>query len=517
MLLHHQLRATIDRFGEKTAVRVGDARYSYRDIDQMATRLALAMQKRGVRRHDRVGLFLPNGIDMVVGIFAALRCGAAFMPINPQTKAAKLRYMLTDSTPRCVVVQGELSATWSEATAGLSEPSSILVAGGSPAAAPDGPKDARVESLSAAVETAGGGLTDPGLIDLDLASIIYTSGSTGDPKGVMLSHRNMVSACNSISEYLGLREDDVIMCALPLSFDYGLYQILMAFKMGATVFLEPSFSFPVKILEVMQKERITVFPGVPTMFAMLMGLDILTRFDLSAVRMFTNTAAALSAKQIEDLRKTFPQARLFSMYGLTECKRVTYLPPDQLDKRPTSVGRGMPNEEVYLIDEDGRRLPNGSIGQLVVRGSNVMVGYWNKPEETERRIKPGQYPGERVLHTGDLFRTDEEGYLFFVGRTDDIIKSRGEKVSPREVENAIHDLVGVSQVAVIGVPDPMLGEAIKAYIVLKDGVTYSEREIVKHCLARLENFMAPKHVEFVTTLPMTNTGKVSKSELRKRN
>jgi long-chain acyl-CoA synthetase len=512
MLLHHQLKATIEKFGDKTAVRVGDTRYSYRDIDQMATRLAVSMQKRGVRRHDRVALFLPNGVEMVVGIFAALRCGAAFMPINPQTKAAKLRYMLTDSTPRCLVAQAELAATWTEAANGLPEPSSILVAGAPPAGA-----EGRVESLSAAMETADGSLTDPGLIDLDLASIIYTSGSTGDPKGVMLSHRNMISACNSISEYLGLRGDDIIMCALPLSFDYGLYQVLMGFKMGATLFLEPSFSFPVKILEVMQKEKVTVFPGVPTMFAMLMGLDILSRYDLSSVRMFTNTAAALSAKQIEDLRKTFPQAKLFSMYGLTECKRVTYLPPDQLDIRPTSVGRGMPNEEVYLIDEAGQRLPNGSTGQLVVRGSNVMVGYWGKPEETEKRLKPGFYPGERVLHTGDLFRTDEEGYLYFVGRTDDIIKSRGEKVSPREVENAIHDLPGVSQVAVIGVPDAVLGEAIKAYIVLKDGASYTERDIVKHCLARLENFMAPKHVEFVTTLPMTNTGKVSKSELRKRN
>jgi long-chain acyl-CoA synthetase len=516
MLLHHQLQATIERFGDKTAVRVGDARYTYRDIDQMATRLAVAMQKRGVRRHDRVALFLPNGLDMVVGIFASLRCGAAFMPINPQTKAAKLRYILADSTPRCLVAMAELAPAWTEAVAGLTDPGSILVSG-APPVLKDRQIDSRAESLSAAMETAEGTLTDPGLIDVDLASIIYTSGSTGDPKGVMLSHRNMVSACNSISEYLGLREDDIIMCALPLSFDYGLYQILMGFKLGATIFLEPSFSFPVKILEVMQKEKVTVFPGVPTMFAMLMGLDILTRFDLSSLRMFTNTAAALSAKQIEDLRKTFPAARLFSMYGLTECKRVTYLPPDQLDKRPTSVGRGMPNEEVYLIDEDGRRLPSGSLGQLVVRGSNVMVGYWNKPEETAQRLKPGLYPGERVLHTGDLFRTDEEGYLYFVGRTDDIIKSRGEKVSPREVENAIHDLPGVSQVAVIGVADPVLGEAIKAYIVLKEGASYTEKDIIKHCLARLENFMAPKHVEFVTSLPMTNTGKVSKSELRKRN
>jgi acyl-CoA synthetase (AMP-forming)/AMP-acid ligase II len=203
----------------------------------------------------------------------------------------------------------------------------------------------------------------------------------------------------------------------------------------------------VKILEVMQKERITVFPGVPTMFAMLMGLDILTKYDLSAVRMFTNTAAALSAKQIEDLRKTFPAAKLFSMYGLTECKRVTYLPPDQLDKRPTSVGRGMPNEEVYLIDEDGRRLPNGSTGQLVVRGSNVMVGYWGKPEETEKRLKPGQYPGERVLHTGDLFRTDEEGYLYFVGRTDDIKRRRhrpgdGQDRPGRAASSAVQHVPG---------------------------------------------------------------------------
>jgi acyl-coenzyme A synthetase/AMP-(fatty) acid ligase len=202
------------------------------------------------------------------------------------------------------------------------------------------------------------------------------------------------------------------------------------------------------------------------------------------------------------------------MYGLTECKRVSYLPPEQLDVRPMSVGRGMPNEEVWLIDEEGKRLPNGGTGELIVRGSNVMRGYWRKPIETAERLKPGELPGEMVLHTGDIFRTDAEGYLYFVGRRDDIIKSRGEKVSPKEVENVLAGIAGVLESAVIGVPDPVLGQAVKAFLVLKPGVSYSERDIIKHCLANMESFMAPKHVAFVESLPRTDSGKMSKRGLQ---
>jgi long-chain acyl-CoA synthetase len=501
MLLHHQLEASVARTPEKTALIADGRSHSYRALDRMVTQLALAMQRRGVTRGDRVALFMRNGLEFVMGVFASLRCGAAFMPINPQTKAAKLRYILEDATPRCVLTEADLRGVLGAALAEHAGPApQVLVAG---------------EPLAAAMAEAEGELMDPGLIDLDLAAIIYTSGSTGDPKGVMLSHRNMLAAADSISTYLGLCAGDVILCALPLSFDYGLYQVLMSAKVGATVVLEPSFAFPTEILELMQREHVTVFPGVPTMFAMLMALD-LSRYQLPALRTITNTAAALSARQIADLRRLFPRARLFSMYGLTECKRVSYLPPAQLDVRPTSVGRGMPNQEVYLIDEQGHRLPLGRTGQLVVRGSNVMMGYWRKPEETERRLRPGTYPGERVLHTGDLFRTDSEGYLYFVGRTDDIIKSRGEKVSPREVENTIHELPAVSEVAVVGVPDPLLGEAIKAYVVLKPAAHCTAAEVVKHCHHHLENFMVPKHVEFVTALPQTQTGKVSKTELKQR-
>jgi len=234
---------------------------------------------------------------------------------------------------------------------------------------------------------------------------------------------------------------------------------------------------------------------------------------LERLRMITNTAAALSEEHIRQLRQLFPQATLFSMYGLTECKRVTYLPPEQLDIRPTSVGRGMPNEEVWLVDEDGKRLPNGSTGELVIRGSNVMRGYWEKPEATAKRLKPGPITGEMVLYSGDIFRTDSEGYLYFVSRRDDIIKSRGEKVSPREVENVLYSMKGIFEAAVVGMPDALLGEAVKAYVVLQPGHELSERDVMKYCLSKLESFMAPKQVVFVDSLPKTDTGKIKKTEL----
>jgi long-chain acyl-CoA synthetase len=506
MLLHEFLRDSASRTPDKVALVCDRQSYSYAQIERMASDLAAHLQNAGVRRGDRVALFLDNSIELVVGVFAALSAGAVFMPINPLTKNDKLAYMLNDSRATALVTQATLDNVYADALSKNETVRKCFVAGG------DATADARIvpyPKLGAEASTP----VDPGLIDQDLASIIYTSGSTGDPKGVMLTHLNMVSAGRSVSTYLGLQRDDVILCALPLAFDYGLYQLLMSMRVGATLVLERSFTFPVKVLEKMAEHKVTVFPGVPTMFSMLMNLGSLASHDLSALRKITNTAAALSEEHIRKLRALFPQAQLFSMYGLTECKRVTYLPPEQLDIRPTSVGRGMPNEEVWLVDEAGTRLPNGSTGELVIRGSNVMRGYWEKPTETAKRLKPGPIPGEMVLYSGDIFRTDDEGYLYFVARKDDIIKSRGEKVSPREVENVLYALEGVYEAAVIGVPDDLLGQAVKAFVTLKPGFQYTERDVIKHCTGRLENFMAPKYVEFVAELPKTDTGKIKKTGL----
>lgn len=508
MLLHHFFERTAARLPHQIALVADGQRHSYAQLDARANQLAAALRRRGVARGDRVALFLDNTVEMVVSVWAALKAGAVFMPVNPLTKHDKLAYLLNDSRASALISQTTLGAVWRHALSHNTSVHTALIVGLQDAA------DARVQPYADAGHDQP---TDPGLIDQDLAAIIYTSGSTGDPKGVMLSHLNMVSANRSVSSYLGLVERDIILCALPLAFDYGLYQVLMAARVGATVVLERSFTFPVKVLENMARERVTVFPGVPTMFSMLMHIKALADHDLRALRLITNTAAALSEAHIRQLRGLFAQAQLFSMYGLTECKRVTYLPPEQLDARPTSVGRGMPNEEVWLIDEAGRRLPNGSTGELVIRGSNVMRGYWDKPDETAKRLKPGPSvggpPGEMVLVSGDLFRTDSEGYLYFVSRKDDIIKSRGEKVSPREVENVLHALDGVYEVAVVGIPDELLGQAVKAFVVLKDGAHYTERDVIKHCLAHLESFMAPKVVEFVATLPKTDTGKIKKTGL----
>jgi long-chain acyl-CoA synthetase len=506
MLVQDLVHQAAARLPDKVALIDGPRRITYGEFSTSVRRLAAGLRARGIGRGDRVVLFLPNGADLVIAALGVLEAGAAFVPLHSQTKAAKLGYILRDTEAVGLIAHHSLSGVWQPAITDSSV-RAALVAGG----------DAASGSLAEAMATTAAAPRDPGTIDLDLGAIIYTSGTTGQPKGVMLSQRNMVSAARSVSTYLPLREDDVIACVLPMCFSYGLYQPLLAAQAGATVLIEGGFTFPVRTLEAMQRERASVFPAVPAVYATLLGLANLERFDLSSLRLMTNAAAALPVPVLQELRRRFPAVRFYSMYGQTECKRISYLDPAELDGRPGSVGRGMPNQELFLASEDGRlrRTTEGEgEGELVVRGSHVMMGYWRKPEETAAKLKEGLYPGEKVLHTGDLFRTDAEGFLYFVARKDDIIKSRGEKVSPREVENILHEIAGVSLSAVVGVPDPLLGEAVKAYIVRTPESTLTDKDVIKYCLARLENYMVPKHVAFVDSLPMTSSGKVNKSELK---
>jgi acyl-CoA synthetase (AMP-forming)/AMP-acid ligase II len=327
----------------------------------------------------------------------------------------------------------------------------------------------------------------------------------------MSDHSNVVFAATSITTYLQNVKDDVVLSVLPLSFDYGLYQLLMTFQFGGCLVLERSFAYPSAVLQRLEQERVTGFPGVPTMFAILVGMD-LTSYDLSSLRYVTNTAAALPPSHITTLRRKFPTATLFSMYGLTETKRTLYLPPHLLESKPGSVGIAIPGTEVWIADANGNRLGPGQTGELVVRGRHVMRGYWEAPEATANRFRPGPIPGERLCYTGDLFSMDDDGCLYFVARRDDIIKSRGEKIAPKEVENVLYGLPGVVEAAVVGVPDPILGQAVKAFLVV-NGSPVTENQVLAHCKANLEDFMVPKFVEFVDELPKTSSGKVKKLAL----
>jgi acyl-CoA synthetase (AMP-forming)/AMP-acid ligase II len=557
MLLHHFLEESAQKFPEKVALIQRTERWTYQDIDQKANQVANLLRAQGIRRGDRVAIFLDNSIESVVSLFGILKADAVFLMLSPMLKPSKLTYILNNCGAKALITHTDKNNITSGPLGTVSSLEFVLFLGNKdkiPIGAPQpiswnemgflNPQSAirtpdsstqfsvlspqpAVNSSNSSNSTAAqqhcstdispptSNLQPPTMnIDLDLATIIYTSGSTGSPKGVMLTHLNMISAATSITTYLENIPDDIIIDVLPLSFDYGLYQVLMAFKFGGTVVLEKSFAYPYEVIKLMVRERVTGFPGVPTVFAILLQMEDFNRYDLSSLRYITNTAASLPVEHIQRLRTIFPQARLYSMYGLTECKRVSYLPPEELDRRPGSVGRGMPNEEVWIVDQNGNRVDSGVVGELVVRGSNVMRGYWGDPETTERVLKPGPIPGEKVLYTGDLFKMDEEGFLYFVGRKDDMIKTRGERVSPKEVENAIYSLEGVVEVAVIPVSDDILGQAIKAFVVQRNGYPMTEKDVLRQCKKELEEFAIPKYVEFRASLPKTSSGKIDKLALK---
>jgi len=507
-LVRDFLEQTASRLPAKTALICDGRRHTYGEIDAAANRLAHAFIECGIDRGDRIGICLRNSVEAVTAIFAAAKASAVFVPINAGIKRDKLAAIL-NNCEASVLVTDAAHAHVVDAV-----PSLKLVVETSGAGEAHSSKDGIALRFVGIDETGQFSATAPDrrTIDLDLACIIYTSGSTGEPKGVMSDHANVAFASASIIEYLGNCEDDVVINVLPLSFDYGLYQLLMTFRFGGTLVLENSFAYPAAILQRIAAERVTGFPIVPTIAAMLLRMD-LAAFDLSSLRYVTNTAAALPPAHIDQLRRALPHVRLFSMYGLTETKRTLYLPPEWLAEKPGSVGIPIPGTEAWIEDECGRRLGPGCTGELVVRGRHVMRGYWGDPELSARRFPAGPLPGERVCRTGDLFRMDEQGCFYFVARKDDIIKSRGEKVAPKEVENVLYALPGVTEAAVFGVPDPVLGQAVKA-VLATDGRPLTAAQVITHCRQHLEDFMVPRHVEFCAALPKTPSGKISKTGLR---
>ena len=507
-LLHDSLLFSTANNPGKTAVVVEGTDYTYAALREAALRFAAHLAACGLERGDRVAIYMDNTWPCVVSIFGTLMAGGVFLIVNPQTKADKLQYILNDCSARLLISDAHLSQVFLSILDQVPSVQGVLCSGDPPKT--ENPMVLPFEATLANIQP---GKASDKMIAMDLAALIYTSGSTGNPKGVMMTHQSMAFTVGSLIEYLRLSPDDRIMNFLPMAFDYGLYQLLMTMRLGATLVLERSFTYPAQIFNRIKSENVSVFPGVPTVYMTMLGAHARNPLSFPSVRRVTNTAAALPADIIPRLREIFPNALIFRMYGLTECKRVCYLEPELIGQKPDSVGKAIPGTEVFLLSEDGKPTPPGEMGVLYIRGPHVMLGYWNQPELSARMLKPGRLPGERILCSQDFFRMDEDGCLYFQGRSDDIIKTRGEKVSPKEVENCLHGIVGVREAAVVGVPDELFGESIRAYVSLQEGVLLTEKEIQAACKARLENFMVPKEVFFLPELPKTDTGKIRKKGL----
>jgi long-chain acyl-CoA synthetase len=474
---------------DRTAVIVGDRAVSFGELDGLTDRMAAGLQERGVQRGDRVAIMLPNGIDAVVAIEGTLRAGAAIMPINPTAKHDRVSDLLERSGAAILLCDEERAE---EVAQGV-------------AAAGEFPWFSRLEDVSSDA-TAPHETPD----EAALAALLHTSGSTGGPKGVMHCHGGLGFVTDSIIEYLEILPEDRILNLLPLSFGYGLTHLLICMRSGATLVLEPGVGLPGRIVKLLEDHEITGLPGVPTVFQLLLTLRGLPERSLPHLRFLTSAGAALPGPAIEEVRRTFPNALLYVMYGQTECIRTCYLPPDQLGIRPGSVGVPIPGTETWIEDDDGNEVGAGVVGELVTRGPHVMQGYWHDPEATAARVREGRHPGERVLATNDLFRTDEEGYLYFVGRRDDIIKSRGEKVPPREVEEVLHLDPAVHEAAVVGVPDRMLGEAVHAHVSAREGTELDPAALKRLCAEHLEDYMVPQQVVIHDELPRNQNNKIDR-------
>ena len=502
-LLQDTLLATASSYPDHTALVVDDVRMNYREVAHYACRLAHALRERGVLRGDRVAIFMDNSWQCAASIYAILLAGGVFVAINAQTKRDKLAFILRDADVHVLLSEPHLARVFSPVMEQLPAlrvlctiESKVLVKG--------------VENLDDALTDMPSTPPLQQAITLDLAALIYTSGTSGEPKGVMHTHQSLLFVLDSINEYLGFTQDDRLFSALPLNFGYGLFQWFSAVRAGATLVLERSFTYPGQVFKRMHDEAVTSFAAVPTVFAMMLEQDAKQSLRFPSVRLITNAAAALPVEFIPGIRRLFPQASLYKMYGQTECIRSAYLNPALAEIKTDSVGCAIPGTELLLLGEDGRMVAQGEVGNLYVRGPNVMRGYWNQPEKTAEVLVPGLLPGEFLLKSGDLFRRDADGDFYFVARSDEIIKCRGEKVSPTEVENVIYSLSAVLEVVVAGIPDLLLGEAVCAFVTVREGEKLNVQQIKRICIERLENFMVPKHVLLLPQLPRTVNGKLSR-------
>jgi len=506
--INNFLEITTNNFPDKAAVWHNNQWMKYSEIDSLSNKLGNYLKASGIKRGDRVAILFENSFDYIIAYYAILKIGAITVALNTEVTTESLTYLLQDSGSKAIISNKRYSKKLIPSLANLKNLKHTII---NQADLSEYKEISHCNSISLTDIYKSGNDTRPDVrcIDTDIASIVYTSGSTGKPKGATLTHLNIVSNTRSIVEYLQLTSDDRIMVVLPFYYIYGKSLLNTHFCIGGSVVIDNRFLYPNVILETMKNMEVTGFAGVPSTFMILLNRSSVRNVSFPSLRYLTQAGGAMAPVVQKEVAKVFAPAKLFIMYGATEASaRLSYLDPEMLPYKWGSIGKAIPNVDLFIADENGRPLPPGQVGEIVARGSNLMVGYWSDPDETARVMKDGLY------FTGDLGRMDEDGYLFVVGRKRDMIKVGGERISAKEIEEAILEIPQVQEVAVIGVAEEILGEAVKAFIVFNDGMETPNEKAVRALLSKkLPLVKIPKYIEFVKTLPKNESGKILKTVL----
>jgi acyl-CoA ligase (AMP-forming) (exosortase A-associated) len=518
-LLHHLISASAERTPSASALTHAGADMSYERLAESTHGLAAGLIALGLARSERVAIYLDKRPEAVIASFAASAAGGVFVPANPILKAAQVGHILHDCSARALVTSPERIDALHDALRQCHDLRHVVLTG-NPAVLPDLP-GLSVHRWNDVIEMRGG--REHRSIDSDMVSILYTSGSTGGPKGVVLSHRNMVAGAKSVAEYLENHADDTLLAALPLSFDAGFSQLTTAFHVGARVVLL-NYLLPRDVLKALEAEQVTGLTAVPPLWIQLAQLDWPASIA-GRLRYIANTGGRMPLETLQRLRSRLPQTRPYLMYGLTEAFRATYLPPEQVDRRPDSIGKAIPDAEVLVLREDGSACAPNEPGELVQRGALVAMGYWNDPDRTAERFRPlppqaaGREAGlvlpEIAVFSGDTVRMDEEGFLYFIGRRDEMIKTSGYRVSPTEVEEVVYATGRVGECIAFGVPHPTLGQSIQVIATPPPDRTLDTDALLAECRARMPAYMVPAQVAIHDgPLPRNPNGKIDRNALK---
>ena len=512
ILIHEFIFETARKSPRAPALSYQGVVTSYGALAHCVQACASALLQLGLQRGQRVAVYLEKREENVAAMFGAAAAGAVFVPVNPLLKPEQVAYILADCAVSVLLTSPERLAQLAPVLADCAALHTVIVTGEREPGHPhDGPQI--LSWLSAMLLGADVPQAAHPVIDTDMAAILYTSGSTGRPKGVVLSHRNMVAGALSVSGYLQNTPDDRILCVLPLSFDYGLSQLTTAFAVGACAVLQNHLLVR-DVIETVARERITGLATVPPLWIQLAALGWSTARHL---RYITNSGGVMQRSTLQALQSALPRTRVYLMYGLTEAFRSTYLPPEELARRPDSIGKAIPNAEILVLRPDGSRCAPGEPGELVHRGALVSLGYWNDPARTAQRFRPLRDPTgglplpEMAVWSGDTVRVDTEGFLYFIGRSDDMIKTSGYRVSPSEVEEVVYDTGLVAEAVAIGMPHPLLGQSIALVVCTRAGVGTGAAELLAACRRTLPSYMVPLQIELRDEpLPRNPNGKLDR-------